>query len=427
MICCVAYGAPAGTATGGAINTMAPWRLTALGWTEIALARILEADRLGRLADIEARLPLTLRAFLFALVLIGGCALGPSATLSSPGSAEAAVSAMDLAGARDFREAFGLRSDEAWIVAVARRSDTGEGVRQFGVRLTPGEVAELNGRARNAAHVEPVLDSYGLKYPEDWAGLFVDQAHGGSVVVFFAHDLALHEAAIRALLHPAAQFEVRPATWTLAELESLQDRITDDQAWFSSIDAVWRGAGVLIPENRVQVSISSANVDAATEIERHFTAVGKIDVKSDGVGPWKGGRGDLVILASDRLGRPVAQVDCVLIPDVPSAYDSGDSGWTTNTAGQCRIPNVGATGYTIQLIGHSDGSSRIEGEARIAVTANQTTTVRVVVTDRPIRGQTRPIDPVNDRFRGMNSLQWERVLADDDLSGCSPAEFKVMP
>jgi len=317
---------------------------------------------------------------LVILGLLSACSPGPPSGPPSAPTSEAGVpSQADIAQARAFREEFGLRSDEAWIVAVAGRDDTGEGVRHFAVPLTPDETAELLARGRNASQVEPVVDAYGKEHPAVWAGLFVDQANGGNVVALFVGDATVHEAALRRMLHPDAELEVRSATWPLVELEALQERITRDRDWFPTIDATWRGTGVLIADNKVQVSISSANPDAAAEIMRHFDAAGRITVQSDGLGPWTGGRGDVVIVASGSGGLPVAGLDCVLIPDIPTAYESGDMAWVTNSAGICRISNVGATTYTIRLVDRSSEAARTRGEARIEVLANDTTTVRIAV------------------------------------------------
>lgn len=308
---------------------------------------------------------------------IAACALLPSPQLSKPAAGPVLEDA--IAKARQFRETFGLRSDDAWIRMVAQRHDIGLSEREYGVPLTADETAALDSRAQNASQVEPVVDAYGAQHPDDWAGLYTDQAHGGEVIAMFTANVAQHEAAIRMLINPKAAFEVRQATWTLGALQALQDKITADAPWFASIDAVWRGTGVDIPANRVRVSVWSSRADAAATIESHFKAAGKVEVVSDGVGPWLGGRGNVLILAVDAGGRPIPGLECRLVADVPSAYESGDSAWVTNTVGQCRIPNVGATGYDVQLLSQELGSTRVAGEVRIRVSPNETTSVRVVV------------------------------------------------
>jgi len=54
---------------------------------------------------------------------------------------------------------------------------------ELGVPLLAEEVAELRARGENARKVVPVVQTYGDRHPEAFAGMFVDSAAGGNVIV----------------------------------------------------------------------------------------------------------------------------------------------------------------------------------------------------------------------------------------------------
>jgi hypothetical protein len=249
--------------------------------------------------------------------------------------------------------------------------------------LTPEEAAELDARVSNYEEVVPLIEAYGLQYPGDWAGVFVDQQNEGVVVAQFAGNVEFHAAAIARLVSPKSQISVRAVRWTLAGLRSLYDRIDVDKPWLATISTTLIGGGVDIAENAVVLRIFTDNVDAAALISDHFAAHDQLRVEIDSVGPWTGATGSLVISAVTPTGDPISDLDCVPIPSALGAY-RGDTAWSTGADGTCRIPNVGATDYVIELRARAEGEDwAVVGRGLVTVPADGEGRVRIVVLPSP--------------------------------------------
>jgi len=337
----------------------------------------IELDRVTALMDVFACAPIwsvdnsrqrseRSRVGLLAVgtlfVVLAACSPGSLATPSRT------FSAQDLADSLRFRRTFGLRTDEAWIVTVAMNASSAAGLREYGVPLTAEETRDLDSRAANSAEISPTIEKYARDHQDEWAGLFIDQQATGAVVALFTGHVDDHRAAIGKLVNPKARWEVRPVRWTLEQLSAFAVRVDADQGWLKTIGAGYRGSGVLVTANVVQLRISSADPKTAALVVEHFAAHDWLEVESDGLAPWTGGSGVLVIHARDRNGKPVAGLDCVPIPDDPNAYNS-DTGWSTSDTGTCRIPDVGATTYRVEL-------RRLVGTEWVAVGTGRVTVPR---------------------------------------------------
>lgn len=278
-------------------------------------------------------------------VLLAACASGLQVQANPPASSHGvALSQDDIAIARRFRQAVGLRSDEPWIRTVA--ADPSATV-AYGVPLTPAEKDDLDRRAVQAPIVVAVVERYGSRHPSEWAGVHIDQTRGGLVVARFTARLEEHRRAIQALLGPDARFEVLLARWTTAELGELAERVVSERGWLATIGAAFINVGVHVDENLVVLRISSANPRASEQIVTHLAAQDRLRVESDGTGAKLLPPGTLQVTAVDALGRPVPDLDCVPIPDVVGAYE-GDIGYSTTAQGICQIP-VRASGYVVRL------------------------------------------------------------------------------
>ena len=301
----------------------------------------------------------------------------PVPTAAGPLALPSGLPEEEFRDAERFRRGFGLRSDPAWIIALAG-DPTADRV-TFGVPVTFAERDELLARASNADEVEDVIAEYGASQP-DYAGLYLDQLDRGTVVALFTGRLAEHAAAIGRLVGPGTNWEVRPVRWSRLELERHWSRVKGDTGWLEDIGATYDGGGIDTSENEVELRISSANPDAPRLIIEHFDAEEWLRVKSDGVGPWRGGYGRLEITVVAADGTPVEDASCDPVPDVSSAYSSGDMGWGTSEAGICSFP-VGATGYTVHISVDGPTGPVEVGSGRVTVPVDGVGRIRIVVTE----------------------------------------------
>lgn len=285
-------------------------------------------------------------ALVGVLIALLGCGSPPPPSGGSASPTVSVLSSQQLADAIRFRSSVGLRADQGWILAVAADPASRPGKIAYGTPLTPAEKAELDARAANATELSGEIERYGAAHPAEWAGAFIDR-QSGVFVALFTGALGEHESAIRQLVLPGARFEVRPARWSLAVLESRRREIEDDQEWLRTINAWYAGSGVDIVSNRLVLDISSKNPMAPALALRHYAGDGWLVVESDGIGRWEGPLGTAVIRAVTRAGEPALWLDCVLIPDDPAAWLTEAYG--TGDRGTCRVPNIGATGYIVEL------------------------------------------------------------------------------
>jgi hypothetical protein len=285
-----------------------------------------------------------------------------------------------LADAIRFRTQYGLQADEAWIRLVAADPAARPGLVKYGVPLTPLEVSDLNARAIHFREVSGVLRQYGANHDDEFAGVGRDVTAGDEVVIWFTSHLAEHDSAIRAQLSPAARFEVRPARWTLHQLDQFLSKIKAEEAWFSKVGVPLGGWGILIDQNAVEVKVSSKDPTAAARVVNHFGGQDWLIVKSDGIGIWTGPTGTLVVRAVTTDGRPVPELFCVPVPDDPAAF-VGEDLWSTNADGTCRMTGLGATRFEVRLERPNPRTSEWEvvGRGSAVVPANGEGSIRIVV------------------------------------------------
>lgn len=294
----------------------------------------------------------------------------------------ATITATELADAQRFRSSFGLRTDEAWIRMVAVDPRSVPGVEAFGVPLMPDEMAELDRRARNSDQIFDLVEAYGLGYPDDWAGIFVDQQGDGAVVALFSSHLGQHEADLRQRVSPLASLEVRSARWSLRQLGAFKARVEADQDWLRTIDAWYTRSQVYPPENLVELRISSANPDAPALVAQHFQADGWLKVISDGIGHWDGPTGSLVVQAVGPSGViPGRSYVCRLLPDDLAAFPDPGFEYETDANGECSFTAVGATGYDVHIMAYLSGELVVVGRGRVTVEAGRESRIDITINE----------------------------------------------
>ena len=301
----------------------------------------------------------------------------PTVVSAAPSATQ--VPASSLSKWREFRATYGLPADDPWMLQVAADPASAPGEKKYGVPLTPAEVADLDSRTLAVEAIKRQVVDYGAAHPADYAGAFVDQQHGGTLVVQFTANLGLHRAALWAHIRPGANVAVRMATWSLAHLQGQVARLDHDDAWFAQIPAVLTSYGVDTAANRLFLRISSAAVDAAARIAEHYGWPADLAiVESDGTGALLLPTGIAVMTVRTGAGVPVSGVQCVPIPDLPGAYEVPETRLTTDRNGVCRAV-LPATGYWLR-IESGEGPPTVIGVTRMVVSAGST--VQVSVTAR---------------------------------------------
>lgn len=320
------------------------------------------------------------------VVLTDACqSLAPSAAPTIPAPASAFVSlrpftADDLSNAVRFRTSVGLSADESWIRSVA--ANPGSDWDTYATPLTQAEKTDLDARERNARDIEDLIYNY-ASVRSDWAGMFVDQADHGRVVVLVAGPVDEVRDWITAHVSPLAVWGIRKVRWTHAELQAFADRLAADEAFLKTIKASFVGIGIDDRHNRVLYEISSRNPAAPAQLIAHYDAAAWLAVSDDGVGTWDGPRGSLALHVTGPDGTPVTGALCSIVPDVPAAYqNAGDMGMSSDSLGRCSFPNVGATWYTASAF-VDVGPERHVGEVRVFVNGDSITDVDIVIAGAP--------------------------------------------
>ena len=291
-------------------------------------------------------------ALLIALAtVITGCDAGePGET--PPESAVAATPSPDEADSIRLRTSMGLRSDIAWIRAVA--ADPRSSL-EYSVPLLPEEIAEIDARAVNADAVVVAIDRYTAAHADEFGGLYLDQEHAaGAVTTLWTAHLDQHAAAMRALVHPTARIAFKAARFTYAELRAFQDRISADWGWMRDVGIAPMGVGVDIIANRVEIDVSSADPDAAPIVTDYYAAPpGMLAVISDGTGAALIRSGTIRGRVLDANGRPpgerlVTELILQWTSDGPGDCGGGDIGYGLLGDGSFELP-CQAGGHTIQV------------------------------------------------------------------------------
>jgi hypothetical protein len=279
-----------------------------------------------------------------------------------------------------FRSTFGLRADKPWVLAAF--NDPTATSTEFGVPLFSSEVRDLEGRAANADAVLPLVRAYGMGYPDRFAGMYIDQQDAGIVVVLFTGSVAEHEARIRARVHPAARFVVRPARYSLAELEALNERILADREWFLAEGIALGAMEIDVPGNRISIVLSTTDATAVQRVHAHFASGSMLGIAVDPQPLTRLPRGALAGRVVDEAGNPLAGMDILAIGDIGMYEPDEGVGYTTDTDGMFQIPRLAAMGWEISVVDTRPGTGRsVIGTAHVNVVAGVTTVVEI--TARP--------------------------------------------
>ena len=161
----------------------------------------------------------------------------------------------ELDEAQTFRQDFALPSSMAVVRDSFADRETYSDMSR-GIPLTPAEAAELDRRRDIVWQSGPAREF--ARTLDGYADVYIDQQRGGIPVFRFTDELAAARAAIAAVMPDGVDFDVEQAEFTIKQLRSMQDRITQDMLetdWLLDGDIQLVSAGASVKANRVLVGV----------------------------------------------------------------------------------------------------------------------------------------------------------------------------
>jgi len=325
----------------------------------------------------RARCTVAIVASLVSLFPTGCWTVGQPGSTSETATRAPAAFPPDIQEAIDFRIRLGMSSDVDLVRGLA--SDPAAvrrgGLSGFGIPITQAELTALR-RRTDLRHIASVGHAYGLAHPEDFAGDFIDQKNHRYVFLATARQDD-HRAALLAELPAGSPFVVEEAQSTVVQLESLRDRVRDDEEIFSSLGVRYVGLSVLEQENVVEVTVISADPSTESRILEHFGNPPHLRVRVlEGASPPIG-FGSVIVRLVDAGGEPVTPRDVLCqLADRESGRNL-DREELAPVDGRCRFTHVAVgdveariirDGGDRRVLARNHGVVRLGGEVRITVT-----------------------------------------------------------
>ncbi len=187
------------------------------------------------------------------------------ATTADPATADLSttttVSAGVAAETNRFRAAVDLPASASLMAQLA--SDPSAD-RTWAVPLTTAEAAEVSRRAALPAQAAAAI-AWASGQPT-YAGAYIDHAAGGVLVFMFADpDVSAERAAVASRAPVATTLDVRTASASLSDLESLRGAVNADRDWFGAVGVALVSTGMDTANNALLVGVDpySSTVDAA--------------------------------------------------------------------------------------------------------------------------------------------------------------------
>lgn len=249
------------------------------------------------------------------------------------------------------------------------------------IPLLPEEEAALAGRQPTLHSVVAAVNAHAAAIPGEFGGVYIDQARG-YVVALFTGRLVEHRLAVLAELGSLGPLEVRLVTYSLRDLEALQERVSGTWGWLASIDAAPRSAWVEVMENVVALEISSANADTARLLLEHYGVQSDmLRIHSDGTGLWLLPRGTISGKVRMANGQPPGpnQLNLRWEGDGPGECGLLDMGFGVADDGSFELPCTPG-GWTIHVEILPAGADWEEvGRAHVHVPAGAMVNLEVVL------------------------------------------------
>ncbi len=198
--------------------------------------------------------------------------------------------------------------------------------------MLPDEKAALLSRPDMTGWVSLIVRSYGLKYPSDFAGSYIDRSSAPVVVAAFSNRVAAHEEALRQRT-PFGSVAVSRVAWSLVELQALQDSIEQAQGVFAEFDATLDSVGVDPRLNAVVIRIRTVDQGFPTGLLAALGAQGMTRLEIAGFDFSSLPTGTLSGRVVDRLGMGIRDLLIDLTNDIGPYDPHGDVGVATDGEG----------------------------------------------------------------------------------------------
>ncbi len=234
-------------------------------------------------------------------------------------------------------------------------------------------------RTETFGAISMAAEAYGLSHPAEYGGGFVDTDNWRYVFLVTA-NVDHHWGELSALLPVGSPLTVLQVRWSLAELHPLLQRALDDDAYFNSI-GVFAIPDIDERENVVSIDLRTDDPGDVQRVAARYGNDPQVRVRVFGTGPWKGGRGDVLVRVVGKSGAPTTPEGavCYLVADDLRAW-STDAPEIAVWDGRCQFRHVGATGVEVQVrMGTAVGP--ILASARGLVVAGSTITIEVSVAE----------------------------------------------
>jgi len=315
-----------------------------------------------------------------AISLLGcGSTLQPIVAPPATASARTEPTVEEVTSALRFRATFGLRSDDSWIRKVLTDPSSDDG-QTFGVPLLPDEVARVMAAQASANATATLVAAYGAAVPDDWAGMFVDQQAGGTVVARFKANVSEHRTALLSLLPAGAKVDVRSATWTDAELREFISRVELERGWFPTIGTELYTVEIGGLDNLGGIDVRfDGPAASASAIEAHFGNPPWLRAVWNGPGEWTGARGDLEVYTTDAVGRPVPLLEIDVISQDERIDADPGYGIGADEHGHLLRKGLPAVVYLVRAF-RGSGDERVQvAEGRVIVPPNERASISLII------------------------------------------------
>lgn len=185
--------------------------------------------------------------------------IGASAQASSPDS---------LADALRFRAELGMSTDPSLVAALA--ADPGAYESDYPILMTADEKLDMDRRVYVASHLDG-LKAWGNAHPDEWGGIYIDQAAGGYAVAMLTTDDPTSSASLMALAPAGADLRIRRVSNTLVSLLNAVDTISANlTVWNEDYGVDITDVIVREAENHVEVIVGGSADPVASFIAGQF-------------------------------------------------------------------------------------------------------------------------------------------------------------
>jgi hypothetical protein len=310
----------------------------------------------------------------------------PAQTMPTLQPTEVPPPTQDELAAIKFRTENSLQSDLDHVRAVALDPSAGK---EFGVPLLPAEFEELMSRSANVDDIIPIIQAEAATAPNDYCGVFIDNANEGALTSGWKNNLLIHELAIRSRIQPAARLAFISCRYSKVEVDRVCDALSQaDHDWMEVIPAQIQGYGCGNMHFRVEMNISSNAPDAPARVLQHYTDLLNLPpdilfVESDGSGtslvPW----GSVRVFVTRPNGKPVGDSTLSL------SWESDRAGLACGIMDMgFGVPNDGKPAelpcqegrWTIKIVESLDD---VYGEGTVVVRAGKPTDLHITLDREP--------------------------------------------